>query len=153
MMLSEDLWNSISGFFPEPKKAVDGGGRPGLSRQRIFEGILWVLNSGSRWKDLPSEYPSYQTCHRLFQEWQKLGIFEEIFHLISSEKGKNAEIFTDTAFIDGTFVPAKKGVLSLAEAIKAKAALSWSSAIALASLSDLVFTQQIPMKPNASRTF
>ena len=66
-------------------------------------------------------------------------------------KGKNTELLADTAFIDGTFVPAKKGVLSLAEAIKAKVALSWSSAIALASLSDSAFTQQIPMKPDVLR--
>lgn len=146
MILTDELWNAISGFIPEPKLASNGGGRPGISRRTIFEGILWVLHSGSRWKDLPSEYRSYQNCHRLFQEWQKLGVFEQIFHWISSEKAKDIGIFAELAFIDGTFVPAKKGVLLLAEAIKAKAALSWSSAIALASLSDSVCTVPTPMK-------
>ncbi|MBI1348855.1 transposase, partial [bacterium] len=37
------------------------GGRPPADDRRCFEGILWVLKSGARWKDLPREFPSPAT--------------------------------------------------------------------------------------------
>jgi len=35
----------------------------------VLNGILWVLRTGAPWHDLPERYPSYQTCHRRFQQW------------------------------------------------------------------------------------
>lgn len=135
MILSDELWNTISEFIPAPKLSANGAGRPAHPRRKVLEGILWVLYSGARWKDLPKCYPSYQTCHAYFQKWQRDGVFESIFHELSKAKAKTK---TDLGFIDGTFIPAKKGVRSLAEVTKAKAARSWPSAMALEGLLDLV---------------
>lgn len=33
----------------------------------LLDGILWVVRTGVPWKDLPTRYPPYQTCHRRFQ--------------------------------------------------------------------------------------
>ena len=38
----------------------------------IFNGILYVLKSGCQWRMLPSEFPSWQTCHYYFSEWRKI---------------------------------------------------------------------------------
>ena len=35
----------------------------------MLNGILWILSTGAPWADLPDRYPSYQTCHRRFQQW------------------------------------------------------------------------------------
>ena len=35
----------------------------------MFNGILWILRTGAPWADLPDRYPSYQTCHRRFEQW------------------------------------------------------------------------------------
>lgn len=149
MILTDELWSRIKDLIPEPKKASDGGGRPGYPRRQILEGILWVLMSGARWKDLPPAYPGYKTCHRLFQDWQKQGVFEALFHTLSSEKSKSNKSAATSAFIDGTFVPAKKVARSLAEVTKAKAARSWPSAIALVGLLDLAYMAQTNTKLNA----
>ena len=115
-----------------------------------MEGILWVLSSGARWRDLPKEFPKFQTCHNLFQEWQRQGVFEDIFEALLASKdtgrGKNEVI---SAFIDGTFVPAKKGARSLAEVTREKAALSWPSAMALVDLLDLASMGQIRTRQSA----
>ena len=146
MLVTDELWSKIENLIPAPKKAPNGAGRPAYPRRQILDGILWVLMSGARWKDLPSEYPGYKTCHRLFQNWQSQGIFEEIFHILSSEKS-NEEV--KIAYIDGTFVPAKKGGLRSGEVIKARAAQSWPSAMGLVGLLDSVSTAQINTKPSA----
>ena len=131
MLLTEEIWNTISKFIPAPKRAANGAGRPAHSRKKVLEGILWVLHSGARWKDLPKCYPSYQTCHALFQEWQRNGVFESIFHELSKCKANSER---DAGFIDVTFVPAKKGARSLAVVTRAKAVQSWPSAMALEGL-------------------
>ena len=150
MILTDDLWEAISIFIPAPKKAKNGAGRPAYSRRRVLEGILWVLNSGARWRDLPKDFPSYQTCHNLFQEWQRQGVFEDIFQtLLASKNSENGANGVKSAFIDGTFVPAKKGARSLAEVTKEKAAQLWPSAMALVSLLDLASTGQTRTRPSA----
>ena len=90
-----------------------------------------------------------QIVHRLFQDWQRMGVFEEIFHVLSLERSKTGDKDSGISFIDGTFVPSKKGARSLAEVTKAKAAQSWPSAMALVGLLDLAYTGPTTTKLNA----
>lgn len=43
------------------------GGRPRIPPRACFEGILWVLRSGARWKDLTRSFPSLTTFWRRFK--------------------------------------------------------------------------------------
>jgi transposase len=45
---------SIGFVVPEPKRRKDGQGRPWASNRACFQGILWVLLTGARWRDLPA---------------------------------------------------------------------------------------------------
>ena len=51
--LSDEQWEKIAAFLPEPQASPWGGPKP-IPNRPCFEGILWVLPSGARWKDLPS---------------------------------------------------------------------------------------------------
>ena len=46
---------------------------------RFRDGILYVLRTGCQWKALPSEYGSGFTCHRRFQEWVRIGVFQKLW--------------------------------------------------------------------------
>ena len=50
--LSDEQWEKIAPFLPEPQASPWGGPKP-IANRPCFEGILWVLRSGARWKDLP----------------------------------------------------------------------------------------------------
>lgn len=152
MILTDEMWQSIEHYIPSPKRAANGGGRPGHPRREVLEGILWVLVSGARWKDLPKNFPSYKSCHRIFQEWQRQGVFEEIFQALatdSPDKHEFDEVSLSSGSIDGSFVPAKKGVRLLDEAIKAKAAHLWPSVMTPVSLLDLAFMGRTRMRASA----
>ena len=56
-------WAKIERRLPKLPKGRRGG-RPWSDPRKVFEGILWVLKSGARWKDLPRAYPSPSTCWR-----------------------------------------------------------------------------------------
>ena len=63
MELTDAQWEIIAGLLPKGKSGPGRKGRPRRNNREVFEGILWILRTGARWKDLPSEFPSYQTCH------------------------------------------------------------------------------------------
>ena len=86
-----------------------GEGRPHVDNRAILNGILWVLRSGARWKDLPERYPPYQTCHRRFQEWIDQGVFERMAQHLAAILIENEQLDLAECFIDGSFVEAKKG--------------------------------------------
>ena len=109
MRLDEDIWEKISTLIPKPKKGPVGQGRPPQPRKAVLEGILWVLKSGARWKDLPKDYPPYQSCHRIFQDWQTAGVYEQILSTLTADLERQGKLKSDLAFIDGSFVESKKG--------------------------------------------
>ena len=53
--LTDSQWKKIEFFFPARKRR----GRPPLNPRVVFNGILWILRSGGRWRDLP---PCYGKC-------------------------------------------------------------------------------------------
>jgi hypothetical protein len=55
--LTDSQWEKIRPHPPEFKRSRRGG-RPPADNRACFEGILWVLRSGARWKDLPEDFPS-----------------------------------------------------------------------------------------------
>lgn len=77
MEIKDEQWSFIQPIIEksEPKKWT---GRPSHDFRLIFEGIVWVLRTGARWKDLPKEFPSYQTCHRWFAKWVESGVINNI---------------------------------------------------------------------------
>ena len=123
--LSDEQWALISDLFPVPP--VDPrGGRPRADVRRCLEGILWVLRSGARWKDLPRSFPSYVTCWRRFTEWSLSGVWDRAWERLIKELDKQGQVNWDEGFADGTFSAAKKGAIALALPSAAKAASSWS---------------------------
>jgi len=85
----------------------------GLSREprEVLDGILWILRTGARWQDLSERYPPYQTCHRTFQKWVQNGVFPTILETLAEDLGQRGGLGLSECFINGTFVPAKKGAL------------------------------------------
>ena len=71
--------------------------------------ILWVLRTGAPWADLPEAYPSFQTCHRRFQQWVRSGVMKGILEALALDLKLRGAIEVREAFIDASFAPAKKG--------------------------------------------
>ena len=70
------LWDEIKNILPKekPSKTV---GRPIAQCRKVLDGVLYILRTGCQWKMLPKEYGSGSTCHRGFQEWNRLDVFKK----------------------------------------------------------------------------
>lgn len=92
MELTKALWDLISPIIKlaEPSRIVIG--RPRVSNEIILNGVLWICRKGAPWKDLPSRYPPYQTCHRRYQEWVRKGVWVKILSRLALDlKARSAE--------------------------------------------------------------
>lgn len=119
----ERVKEPLSGLFTKN----DTRGRPRQDLRAVFNGILWVCRTGAPWVDLPSRYPSYQTCHRYFQAWCKAGIWDKVLHQLAMDLLDRGKIDISECFIDGTFASAKKGGVILDRLRREKAPRSWRS--------------------------
>ena len=76
--IPDDLWNEIKNILPD-EKPENTIGRPVVPYRKVFDGIVFVLRTGCQWKMLPKEFGSGSTCHRRYQEWMQLAIFDKLW--------------------------------------------------------------------------
>jgi transposase len=125
MELTDKQWSRIEPVILQSAPKKDSRGRKPRAPREVLNGILWVLRTGAPWKDLPDRYPPHQTCHRRFQEWSRRGVFQQIIRELATDLHERGGLDLREAFIDGSFVPAKKGAMRLAGQNAVKAAGSW----------------------------
>ena len=146
MGLTNEQWSRIEPIITSSTPPKDPRGRKARDPRKVLNGILWILRTGAPWKDLPQRYPPYQTCHRRFQQWVQQGVFKSIVKELFEDLHERGNIDIREAFIDGSFAPAKKGVLLSARQSAAKAPRSWPSQTLLVFLSPLMLKALRPMK-------
>lgn len=126
--LTDAQWAKIERYLPPIPRGC-GGPRP-IDNRRCFEGILWVLRSGARWKDLPPHFPSPSTCWRRLQYWESVGAWLKAWRGLLREMDRKALLDWEETFSDGSFAPAKKGapVLEKPSAARVRSGWWWSTA-------------------------
>jgi transposase len=135
MDLTDQQWNLIEPILPTDPVREDGRGRPWSDRRKVFNGVLWILRTGAPWQDLPPRYGPYQTAHRRFQNWVRSGVIEKVLITLAEHLKEAGGIDLKECFVDGTFVPAKKGGSRLGKPSGEKAPKSWALQTAMAFLS------------------
>jgi len=135
MDISDAQWDYLLPVFPHVKPRDDGKGRPRLDNRILLNGVLWILRTGAPWGDLPPRYGSSSTVHRRYQEWVREGILERILLLLAEDLRTRGKLDLREAYIDGSFVTAKKGATWLAQQSAEKGLKSWRLQTAMAFLS------------------
>jgi transposase len=106
--LTDEQWVVIEPVIP---KKQSKRGRPRNDARRTLNGILYVLKAGSAWEDMPKEDGSDSTCWRRLDEWSRDGMWERIWRTFLSQLDGEDKTEWAQAFLDGSFVPAKKGAM------------------------------------------
>lgn len=135
MDLIDDQWKIVSAILPADPMREDKRGRPWSEQRKVFNGILWVLRTGAPWKDMPPRYGPYQTAHRRFQNWVRSGVIEKVLLALAAHLKEAGGLDLKECFVDGTFVPAKKGGAASGKPSAAKGPRSWALQTAMVFLS------------------
>lgn len=75
--LSEEQWNKTKGLLPSEKKPQ--GGRPAKDNRLMLNGIIYWLNTGIPWRDLPERFGSWSSVYSRFRRWTQQGVWEKLF--------------------------------------------------------------------------
>ncbi len=119
-MLTEKQWRRIAPLLPRLQGGPKGG-RPWADDRAALEGILWVLKTGARWRDLPPEYPSPATCWRRLALYEHLGVWDGIWRTLLHRLNRRKRLKVTERFVDATFASAKGGATGSAPPVGAKA--------------------------------
>ncbi len=110
--LSDGQWERIKKVIPprkRPWKKKSRRGRKPVEDRKCFEGILWILWTGSPWVALPKIYGAKSTVHRRLKAWAENGILEKLWRVFLAELEDKDQLHWNECFVDGTFASAKKG--------------------------------------------
>jgi transposase len=143
--LTDEQWSLIAELLADPPPDPRGG-RPRADARRCLEGILWVLRSGARWKDLPRSFPSYVTCWRRLVEWTGSGVWDEAWRRLVDKLDQQGRVHWEEGFADGTFASAKKGAILLVRPSEAKGPSLWSWSMQPVCRSPWMSTAPAPLK-------
>ena len=105
--LTDQQWNFIECFLPKPAKT----GRPRCNQREVINGILYVLKTGCKWKDMPHDIQSSpSTCHRTLLEYQKRRIWQKIFEHLTRRANRKGKINMNNSYHDASVIKSKKGI-------------------------------------------
>lgn len=94
----------LSGKLPEPQAET---GRPAYTNRELLPGILRILRSGCRWRDLDLPgYPSGITHWRRLRYWMRNGALRSLFAVLCKlhTRGQNLKNLTRIS-LDATLIP------------------------------------------------
>lgn len=78
--LPEEMWVRLEVLLPKRRRRKRrNGGRPPLDPRCVADAIFYVLRTGIQWKALPRELGSGSSVHRYFQQWERAGVFEQLW--------------------------------------------------------------------------
>ena len=82
LVLSDEQWGRISGrIIGRP----DQRGSTGRDNRMFVEGVLWIVRTGSPWRDLPEAFGEWNSVFRRFSRWSRKGVWQRIFAAMSDD--------------------------------------------------------------------
>jgi len=80
-----------------------------MDNRKAFTAIIYVLRTGIQWNALPRELGASSTVHDRYQEWERLGFFEELWRAGLSEYDELEGIEWEWQALDGAMTKAPLG--------------------------------------------
>jgi transposase len=80
--LTDLQWELVEPLLPAPKT----GGRPEKHpRRTIVDAILYVVRTGCSWRQLPADFPPWETVYWYFTRWEQAKVTEKILATVREQ--------------------------------------------------------------------
>lgn len=100
--LSDAEWTRLEPMLPR----VQTAGRYYGDHRTILNGMLFRLNCGVPWRDLPERYGPWQTVYSRWRRWCRSGLWESMLQGLQTELEAAGRIDSTLWCIDGSNVRA-----------------------------------------------
>ena len=81
--ISDAHWERIKELLPPEHKPQ--GGRPAKNNRLMLNGIIYWLNTGIPWRDLPERFGPWKSVYTRFRTWTLQGVWENVFKALIAE--------------------------------------------------------------------
>lgn len=108
-IIDDELWKRIEPLLPKPKARREKyPGRKPVPDRAALSGIVFVLRTGLRWRDLPAEMGcgSGVTCWLRLRDWQEAGVWDRLHELLLAELRAAGQIDLSRVVVDSSCVRA-----------------------------------------------
>ncbi|HYX82097.1 MAG TPA: transposase [Gemmatimonadales bacterium] len=108
LVARDELWELVEPLIPAVPAASTG--RPRVPDRAAFGAIMFVLFTGTPWKQIPRELGcSGSTAHERFTAWARAGVFEGLHRELLRLLNAAGRIDWSAGVIDSTHIRALKG--------------------------------------------
>jgi putative transposase len=74
--LTDEQWERLKGLLPLEN---DGRGRPlELDMREVLNALFYVARTGCQWRNLPSDFPNYNSVYYHYRKWCRNGTWRKI---------------------------------------------------------------------------
>jgi transposase len=103
--LTDQQWELLAPSFPPRPRRRGGQWR---DDRTILNGILWRLNTGAPWRDLPERYGPWQTVYHRFNALRKSGQLDRLVQALQLRLDRRGLIDYDLWCVDGSAIRASR---------------------------------------------
>ncbi len=91
--ISDEKYQRIQHLLPAGEGKV---GRPANDSQLFINAVLYILGTGSPWRDLPKEYGHWNTVYKRFDNWCRLGIWNSVMQVLNDQSDEEVAMLDST---------------------------------------------------------
>ncbi len=88
-VLTDEMWARIEPLLPDRMPKRGGQWR---DHREVLEAIIWRTRTGSPWRDLPADFPSYQTVWYRFDRWAKDGTLDRVLTVLQGQAQASGDL-------------------------------------------------------------
>jgi transposase len=108
--MPDAFYELVSHHLPPEQPVGPQGGRPSIGHRIVMKIIWFVLATGSRWEDVPTEMGcSGRTAHRRLRAWEELGIWDRLHADLLGLLRHADKLDPDVVIVDGVLIRAFGG--------------------------------------------
>ena len=85
-------------LLPQLPRRPDGRGCPWRDSREVLNAVLWIqgrirwIRTGAQWSESPDRYLPYQSCHRRFQQWRRVGVIDRLLEVQARDLEERGEV-------------------------------------------------------------
>ncbi len=110
LVLNDAAWERMA---PLIIGRPDQKGSTGRDNRMFVEGALWIVRTGSPWRDLPEAFGDWNSVFRRFSRWSAKGVWCRIFAAMSDDPDEYLIVDSTIVRAHQHAAGAKKGGLKI----------------------------------------
>ncbi len=109
---SDEAWNLVKPLLP----GYSGRGPRPRDNRTMLSGMMWILRTGSPWRDLPeSRFGPWETVYSRFRRWRSDGTLARVAAALVEALDERGEIDWDLWCVDGSSARATRAAAGAAK--------------------------------------